>query len=289
MIYEEPRFLLSGDQYILIEFANELNLDMNFEVLSLAKVIKENKIKGIIETIPSFATILIHYNPGQIKVSVLMDVCKELIEEIGPIEDLEIPSRLIEIPVAYNDRWSRQCIEDYCVRIKKIEHNPDFVVRINGLKDIAELIKYHSTPQWWVGAVGFLAGLPTLMCLDPRYHLTAPKYDPPRLWTPVGTIGLGGAFTAIYPMITPDGYQILGRTPVPIYDNQQRLKPFKDSFFLLKTGDRVKFVPISEAEFMDIDKQVEADTYCYNIIDYEIFSVKKYKEFHRQMLEEITS
>lgn len=287
MIFEEPRYLLAGDHYILIELGNELNLDVNFKALSLAREIERNKVKGIIETVPSFATLLVHYEPEVIRPDALITLCRELLDHMGPLSDMEMPSRLIEIPVAYNDRWSRKCIEEYCRTIKKAEHSPDLVARMNGLKNVAELIKYHSTPQWWVGAVGFLAGLPTLMSLDPRYFLTAPKQDPPRLWTPVGTIGLGGGFTAIYPMVTPDGYQILGRTPVPIYDNQQRFEPFKDSFFLLKTGDRVKFLPISEAEFVEIEKEVEAGTYRYNIIDYEIFSVKKYKEFYQRAQKEL--
>jgi len=287
MIFDEPRYLLAGDRYLLIEFGNELNLDMNFKALGLAREIEQNKVKGLLETVPSFATLLLHYEPELIKPEALISLCRELLDQLGSVEDMEIPSRLIELPVAYDDRWSRECIEAYCRTIKKIEHNPDLVARINGLKSVTELIRYHSAPQWWVGAVGFLAGLPTLMSLDPRYFLTAPKYDPPRLWTPVGTVGLGGAFTAIYPMVTPDGYQILGRTPVPIYDPQQRLEPFKDSFFLLRTGDRVKFLPISEAEFMEIEREVEARAYRYNIIDYEIFSVRRYKEFYRQAKREV--
>jgi urea carboxylase len=287
MIFEEPRYLLAGDRYILIELGNELCLDINIKALSLAEKIKQNKTKGVIETVPSFATLLIHYEPEVIKSNVLIALCEELLGQLGSVEEMEIPSRLIEIPVNYNDRWTRECFEDYCKTIKRVEHNPDLIARVNGLRGIPELTKYHSTPQWWVGAVGFLAGLPTLMSLDPRYFLTAPKYDPPRLWTPVGTVALGGGFTTIFPMVTPDGYQLLGRTPLPIYDNQQRLRPFKDSFFLLRTGDRVKFVPISEAEFLEIEKEVKAGIYHYNIIDYEIFSVRKYKEFCEQAKKEI--
>jgi allophanate hydrolase subunit 1 len=114
------------------------------------------------------------------------------------------------------------------------------------------------------------------MPLDPRARLTAPKYNPPRTWTPKGTIGLGGAISCIYPDQTPGGYQIFARTPMPIWDRLQRLKAFKESLALFRPGDRVRFVPIERDEYDYIAAQVEDGSYEHAFVDYQRFSIKAY-------------
>ena len=113
--------------------------------------------------------------------------------------------------------------------------------------------------------MGFIAGLPVLMPLNADFKLTAPKYDPPRTWTPSGTVALGGGFTALYPMVTPDGYQMLGRTPVKLFEPEGQQWPFAESPALLSVGDRVRFVPISEARFEEIEQEITAGDYQYSI------------------------
>ena len=86
-----------------------------------------------------------------------------------------------------------------------------FVAELNGLKDVHQFVRVHSGTEYWVASLGFWPGLPFMMALDPRCVITAPKYNPPRTWTPQGTVGMGGASTAIYPVATPGGYQIFAR------------------------------------------------------------------------------
>ena len=135
----------------------------------------------------------------------------------------------------------------------------------------------HSGTEYWVAALGFWPGLCSLMPLDPRHRLNAPKYNPPRTWTPKGTIGHGGAITCIYPDQTPGGYQIFARTPMPIWDREQRLAAFKDSLALFKAGDRVRFVPIDRAEWDEIDAKVSEGTYRHPNVDYQKFSISRYR------------
>jgi len=117
-----------------------------------------------------------------------------------------------------------------------------------------------------------------MMPLDPRCLLTAPKYNPPRTWTPKGTVGMGGASTAIYPEALPGGYQIFGITPVPIWDTKKSFSVFENSICLFKPGDRVKFIPTDYKEFDLITNEIENKTFDYSsIIDHQKFSVKKYK------------
>lgn len=289
MIYEEPHHLLSGDRYLLIEFGNEMNIDLNFKALGLTEEIRKNKVQGVIETVPSFASILVHYEPAVIDQRKLIAALDEFIAGLKSIENLELPSRLIELPVAYSDRWTRECVEWYCKNIKEIPPNPEFVAELNGLKSVKELVKHHSTPQYWVAAIGFWPGLPFLMSLDPRYFLTVPKYNPPRTWTPQGTVAVGGGCTGIYPVNTPGGYQLLGRTPVRIYDGPQKHPAFKESSVLLRTGDRVKFAPIPEEDFEEIEQSVNEGRYRHNIVTYELFSVGRYNEFLHEARKEMAA
>ena len=282
MIYKRPRYRLAGERHLLIDLGDEINLATNFKAIALAQEILHSPelgrsgIKAIIDVVPSFTTVLIQYDPHLLALEGLRRFCDHCLAKISQRQELELSSRLIEIPVAYNDRWSRECFEQYCQTIKPIEDNLELVARLNGLNSLEELITYHSTPEWWVGAVGFVAGLPTLMPLDPSFRLHAPKYDPPRMWTPQGTIGVGGGFTTIYPIVVPDGYQLLGRTPVPIFDPQQRLQPFRETLFLFQIGDRVKFRPICEAEFEAIENEVAEGRYEYQISAPQLFSLSHY-------------
>lgn len=275
------RFRSGADRFLLVEFGEVLDLERNVRAIGLAQALRQGNVTGVIEAVPSFASTLVHFDPSRLTSAALMDECRQILQRLKSAADLEIPSRLIEIPVHYDDRWTRACAEEYGKKFKPIEPNAEFVARLNGLKDIAALALHHSAPEWWVGAVGFMAGLPTLMPLDPGFSLSAPKYDPPRLWTPAGTIGLGGGFTAIYPTVTPDGYQMLGRTPVPIFDPQRRLRPFADSIFLFKVGDRVRFVPIDEEKFTAIEAQVACGSYEFNISAAAPFSLHRSRELRR--------
>jgi urea carboxylase len=277
LIYPEPKFLPAGDRFVLIEFGNEMNLELNFIAQGLTAIIASQKIAGVVETAPSFASLLIHYDPDKISFEDLRREMSALIRALGPSDDIVLNSRLFYLPTTYLDRWTRECVQDYCNKIKAKEPDPEFVARINGLADSSQLVRVHSGTEYWVAALGFRPGLPFMMALDPRCVITAPKYNPPRTWTPQGTVGMGGASTAIYPVATPGGYQIFARTPVPIWDTGKRFPVFHDSIVLFRAGDRVKFVPIDEQEFEFVEARVTEGTYVYNIVEYQKFSVKDYK------------
>ena len=231
----------------------------------------------MIETAPCFASLLVHYDPDEISFADLSKEMNALIRSLGPSDDIVLDSRLFYLPTMYRDPWTRACVEDYCEKITKKELDPDFVARINGLADAEQLVRVHSGTEYWVASLGFWPGLPFMMALDPRCVITAPKYNPPRTWTPQGTVGMGGASTAIYPVATPGGYQIFARTPVPIWDTDKRFPVFHDSIVLFRAGDRVKFVPIGKEEFEFVEAKVKEGTYIYNVVEYQKFSVRNYK------------
>jgi KipI family sensor histidine kinase inhibitor len=277
MIYDEPRFLPGGDRYMLIEFGNEMNLELNFMGHGLASAIAAAGTKGVIETAPCFASMLIHYDPDLVGFKDLTKEMRSLIGSLGPSDDIELDSRLFYFPTCYLDPWTKECIEDYCKKITQKEYDAAFVAKLNGLSGPEQLVRVHSGTEYWVASLGFWPGLPFMMALDPRCVITAPKYNPPRTWTPQGTVGMGGASTAIYPVATPGGYQIFARIPVPIWDTEKRFPQFENSICLFRPGDRVKFVPVSPEEFTHVEAQVKDGSYVYNVVEYQRFSVRNYK------------
>ena len=156
----------------------------------------------------------------------------------------------------YRDPWTKACVEDYAQRIAPRDGDPEFVARINGLEDSSQLVRIHSGTEHWVVAVCSTPGLPLMVALDPRCAITSPKYNPPRTWTTLGAIGVGGLSTSIYTTPGPGGYNLIGRTPVPLWDTQARLPAYRDRVVLLDAADRVKFVPVELEEFEYIERRV---------------------------------
>ena len=278
-IYDKPKFLPAGDKYILIEFGNVMNLELNFTAQSLAKAIKDHKIRGVYETSPCFASMIVHYEPDEIKFNDLKKELSTLIESLGPSDEIEINSRIFSFPTVYLDKWTQECIEDYSNKIAKKKPDPELITELNSLESTEQFVRVHSSTEYWVAAIGFWPGLPFMMALDPRCKLTVPKYNPPRTWTPKGTVGMGGASTCIYPDRLPGGYQIFGIIPVPIWDTKKSFPVFENNICLFQPGDRVKFIPTTYEEFDHVYNKVENGTYDYNIIEYQKFSVKNYKKW----------
>jgi len=254
MIYETPRYLYSGDQYLTLEIGDEMTLEANFKVIAFDRAIKQAGIECVIETFPGWRSMLVHYNSLETPTGRLIEEIKKIVEEIPEVR--ETPSRLIELPVKYGGKYAPDL---------------DFIAKENNLSS-EEVIRIHSETIHWVGMVGFTPGSPQLMQLDPPVLLSVRKYLSPRLYTPKGTIALGGSITAIYPVVSPGGYQMMGLTPVPIYDRYQSLEAFDSTPVLLRIGDRIKFVPVSDDEFDDIRQQVWEYSYQYKIKE-EKFSI----------------
>jgi len=254
MIYESPRYLYSGDQYLTIEIGDEMTLKANFKVIGLDLAIKKARIEGFIENFPGWRSLLIHYDSTMIGTKDLISELRKTVEKIPEVK--EVPSRLIELPDKYGGRWG-----------------PDlgFIAKNNHIPP-EEVVRIHSETIHWVGMVGFTPGSPQLMQLKPPMLLSVPKYTSPRIYTPMGTIALGGSITAIYPVVSPGGYQMMGLTPVPIYDRFQSLSIFEKSPVLLRIGDRIKFVSVNVEEFDYIRQKVWECSYEYKIKQ-EIFSL----------------
>lgn len=277
MVYNTPRFLPAGDRYLLVEFGNHMTLEVNFMAHGLAAIVAAERPRGVIETAPAFASLLVHYEPEETSFAAVTDALGRLVTELGPSDQLELSSRLFCLPTAYLDPWSREAWERYCATIAPKTWDPELIVQHNGLADTAQLVRVHSGSEYWVAAIGWWPGVPFMLALDPRCKLSVPRYNPPRVWTRKGTVGLGGANTGIYPEDLPGGIQVFARIPVPIWDPAQRFDVFRDSICLLKPGDRVRFVPVTLEEFAEAERKVEEGSYAFNLVEYQKFSVPAYR------------
>jgi KipI family sensor histidine kinase inhibitor len=266
-----------GDTFVLVQFGDEALIDLNFMALGLTAALREDATKGVVDTNPSYNSLVVEYEPDLISLGDLETELRRLIDGLGSVEDLELNSRLAYLPVMYLDPWTKECVEDYSERITPREYDPDYVAKLNGLEDANQLVRVHSGTEHWVVAVCSTPGLPLMVGLDPRCAITSPKYNPPRTWTTLGAIGVGGLSTSIYTTPGPGGYNLIGRTPVPLWDTKQSLPAYQERVVLLDAADRVKFVPVEREEFDYVERRVEEGTYDFNITAYQRFSVRDYK------------
>ncbi|MBO0887703.1 carboxyltransferase domain-containing protein, partial [Candidatus Bathyarchaeota archaeon] len=254
----------SGDEYVLIEYG-EMSTDFfhNLRAMGLAEQAK--KITGVLDVVPSFRAVMIHFDPLTLSLHELVEKMKESESRIGDVEQLTIPSRIVNLPAAFQDHTTTEYVERYAKLIRPGApnvingHNIEYVAIYNGVT-VEDVIRLVTTTEYWVAMLGFWPGLPFALPLDGRAYLTAPKYNPTRPWTPEGAFGIGGPVLAIYPIESPGGYQLLGRT-VPIYDLKQRNPAFKDNPVLLKPADRVRLTRVTDEDLQEIRRRVFDGTF----------------------------
>ena len=270
MKYDRPKYLPGGDESLLVELGDELDVGINFLAHHIADSVARIDADGIVEAAPFLSSLLVHFDPDVLSVSELTSIIDAIVDADVPLEDLRFESRLITIPTLYFDEWTAAARQKYKAEINpRAEDDPDVVIRLNHLDDRDHLVRVHSGTTWWCAALGFWPGTGFFMPLDRKLKLAAPKYSPPRTFTPRGSVSLGGGISGVYPVDGPGGYQIFARTPVPIWDPEQRLPDFQDCPWLFAPRDRLRFVPCSREEYDFVQHQVDSGTYKIDISAYE--------------------
>jgi urea carboxylase len=281
----------AGDRAILIEYGEmEFDLTLNFFVLAVDDALRSQPADGLIETAPGFRSILVSYDPLVLSTPELLEHLHRIHDELPAERDIHIPSRLVHLPIAFDDSQTRQAVARYMRSIRKDApnteggNNVDYIVRYSGFADREELYEAVLASEQWNAFMGFFPGLPFMFPLDPRYVIVVPKYNPTRTWTPEGAVGVGGPCVAIYPVESAGGYQLFGRT-IPIYDLAQRNAVFRENSLIFRAGDRIRFHRVDEAELLQLFEDVHADRYRYRIED-GTFDVGAYLEWAASVEEE---
>ncbi len=253
------RYSFGGDEHLLGEVAEEMSLDAFFKALPVTNLLREAKIKGITEICAANAAFQVKYDPDVIPPDGMLAELRRVEAEAERAEHV-IRTRVIEVPVFYQDPWTHETL----MRFRERHQDPtgtdiDYMARINGFASNEELIAAHHGSPWFVSMVGFVAGLPFLyQMVEREKQIQAPKYLRPRTDTPKLTVGHGGCFGAIYSVRGAGGYQMFGITPMPIYDPKQEAPYLKDFMVLFRPGDIVKYRPIDREGYDAILAEVEA-------------------------------
>ena len=256
------RYTFGGDEHILVEIDEEMSLEAFFKSLSMTNAIRDAAIKGVTEICPANASYQIKFDPDIIHPNDLMLELKSM-EESACQGESKLNTRIIEVPVYYQDPWTHETV----MRFRERHQDPnstdiEYAAKVNGYKNVEDFIQAHSGSPWFVGMVGFVAGLPFLyQMVDRDRQIQVPKYLTPRTDTPKQTIGFGGSFTSIYSVRGAGGYQMFGITPMTIYDSSQQTSYLKDFMVFFKPGDIVKWRPIDREEYDQILSDVETGKY----------------------------
>lgn len=220
----KPTIKPAGDSALIVSFGEVIDEEVNARVHAIADAVEKAGFEWLVEAVPTYSTVYVFYDPLRVSFSEV----KAAIEPLLTVSPESFKGRLVEIPVAYGG-----------------EYGPDigFVAEHNGLT-VDDVIEIHSKPIYRVYFLGFLPGFAYLGGMDER--IATPRLEKPRLKVPAGSVGIAGKQTGIYPLESPGGWRIIGRTPLRL------LNPSREPPTLLRPGDMVKFVPINESEFHEL-------------------------------------
>lgn len=262
------RYSFGGDQHVFVEVDEAMSLEAFFKSLSITNAVRDANIKGVTEICPANASFQIKFDPDVIAPDDMMAELKSM-ESAADSAEAKLSTRIVEIPVYYQDPWTHETLMRFRERHQTPEQSDiDYAAQINGFSTVDDFITAHSGAPWFVSMVGFVAGLPFLyQMVDRPRQIEVPKYLRPRTDTPRLTVGYGGCFSCIYSVRGAGGYQMFGITPMPIYDPTQEINYLSDFMVFFKPGDIVKWKPISRAEYDETVAEVDANRFTPRTAD----------------------
>ena len=221
-----PRILPAGDSGMTVEFGDAIDEAINDRVLDFAVRVSALDIPGIIEVVPTYRSATVYFDPLVAEISSLIECLTSLAVNSPSVSSSQ--GRHLTIPVLYGD-----------------EGGPDLAdVAAFANRSVDEVVALHSSTEYRCYMLGFSPGFAYLGTVPKAIRM--PRLPEPRTHVPAGSVGIADVQTGIYPQASPGGWRLIGRTPRAIYD------PTREPPFLIAPGDRVKFVPISRKEFVDL-------------------------------------
>jgi urea carboxylase len=252
---------LSGDRYVLVELGPmtlDLDLRVRVELLAqdLTRRIEAGALRGIVDLTQGVRSLQVHFDPAQIPLARLVALLLEAEEALPDGDDLALPTRIVHLPLSWEDPETLRAIEKYRAVVRDsapwCPSNLEFIRRINGLASIDEVRRIVFDASYLVLGLGDVyLGAPVATPLDPRHRMVTTKYNPARTWTPENAVGIGGAYLCIYGMEGPGGYQLVGRT-VPVWSAYERWTgSARGRPWLLRSFDQIRFYPVSAEELLE--------------------------------------
>lgn len=220
---------------ITLEFGEEISPELNKQIVNTRKYIDSLKLDGIIETVISYTRLVIYYDIMETSAEKLIEIIEKI--DSHKIAQEDYAYRMVEIPVCYDD-----------------EYGPDLKLFTESGLSAEEVVERHANKEYLVYMLGFMPGFVYLGGLDEK--LFKDRLDSPRTNIQAGSVGIAGQQTGVYPFDSPGGWNLIGRTPIKLYD----LRRGEDTI-LYDAGDRIIFRPITKEEYKNIEEEVKSGTY----------------------------
>ncbi len=235
-MYDQPSYLLAGDQAVVVELGDTIDPETNLMVHRLSRALEREAVAGIVELVPTYRSILVHFDASVTSAAEVVEHMRAAADSLDE-EVLDEPLT-VEVPVLYGGEYGLDL---------------DYVAEHTGLT-ADDVVAHHTGTEYLVYGMGFSPGFPYLGGLPER--LITPRLETPRVLIPGGSVGIAEAQTGVYPVASPGGWRLIGRTPLRFFD------PDREPPSLLKAGDHVRFVPLdSEEEYAEIQRQVDAGAF----------------------------
>jgi urea carboxylase len=246
-----------GDQHLLVEYGPiVLDLELRLRIHALLLELQALALPGVIDLTPGIRSLQVHYDSRRLTQGQLLAALVAAEERLGGLDDFEIPSRVVHLPLSWNDPAIRQTIDKYMQAVRDdapwCPDNIEFIRRVNGLESIDDVQRIVFDARYLVMGLGDVyLGAPVATPVDPRHRLVTTKYNPARTWTPPNVVGIGGAYMCIYGMEGPGGYQLFGRT-IQVWNTWRQTQAFTDGKpWLLRFFDQIRFFPVSAEELVE--------------------------------------
>ncbi len=254
-----PRVLFrrQGDRNLLVEYGPiTLDLELRLRVHAATTALAALALPGILDIVPGIRSFQVHIDGVRLKEAALIARLTAIENELGDLNDFVIPSRIVHLPLSWNDPAIRETIDRY-MRVVRDDapwcpDNIEFIRRANGLDSADDVHRIIFDASYLVYGLGDVyLGAPVATPIDPRHRLVTTKYNPARTWTPPNVVGIGGAYMCIYGMEGPGGYQLFGRT-IQVWNTYRQTGAFADGKpWLLRFFDQIRFFPVSHEELTE--------------------------------------
>jgi urea carboxylase len=247
----------AGDANLLIEYGEPvLDLELRLRVHALMSWLKIRRQDGILDLTPGIRSLQVHYEARALREDALLATLIEGERSLAGIDDIEIPTRIVRLPLSWDDPATRLAIDKYMQSVRAdapwCPSNIEFIRRINGLDSVEQVRDIVFAARYLVLGLGDVyLGAPVATPIDPRHRLVTTKYNPARTWTPENAVGIGGAYLCVYGMEGPGGYQFVGRT-CQMWNTFKVTREFEPGHpWLLRFFDQIRFYPVSAQELLE--------------------------------------
>ncbi len=278
---------LSGDTHLLLEIgAPELDLVLRFRAHALMQALEAQALEGVIDLTPGIRSLQVHYQPETLPLEALLETVAGLWDGVCAAGDLKVPSRIVHLPLSWDDPACQLAIEKYMTTVRKdapwCPSNLEFIRRINDLPNLDEVQRTVFDASYLVMGLGDVyLGAPVATPLDPRHRLVTTKYNPARTWTAENSVGIGGAYMCVYGMEGPGGYQFVGRT-LQMWNRYREVEAFGGKPWLLRFFDQIRFYPVSAEELLRIRRDFPLGRYPLRIEESELHLADYQAFLHRE-------